>query len=166
MSARTDQRSTQLWTGWGDGCMVAEERRLEDHDMIVRSATGTPWLYEPRGPFQYQEFHQSADPLLSKWRIVVTLDAAVNEFARWALPPRRGYAAEIVDESFRQILCGLWSDEPHERHGVSPWGLGGAWFGCRAAFDVMHRQRCCDVVSLAIWEGQAMSTAPGSGYME
>lgn len=163
MRGKTEQRTTQLWT---DGMTTIEQRRIEDHDCLVKCSTGTPWLYVPRGPYAFQMFHETADPMLSRWCVRETLWDAVNEFARWALPPRIGWAAEIVDESFRQVLCGLWSTTPSETHGISAWDLGGAWFGCRAAFEIMHRQQCCDDVSLAIWEGQAMSTAPGSGFNE
>lgn len=156
MRLRTPPRTTQPWVGTIDGIPTIENRRIEDQDTIVQTSTGTPWLYEPRGPFQFQRFHQSGDPLLSGWCVRQTLPEIVNEFARWALPPRVGYAAEIVDESFRQILCGLWSEEA--------WP--GAWWGCKAVFVEMQRQCVAEDVDLAIWEGQAMSSAPGSGFVE
>lgn len=159
MTELTDYRTTQPWIGTVDCIPRIENRRLEDHNNVVRSSTGTPWRYVPRPPFQFQTFHESGDPEYTGWLVRDMLADVVNDFARWALPPRQGFAAEIVDESFRQVLCGLWA------RGTA-WDMGGAWFGCKAVFDEMRRQSVTDDVSLAMWEGQAMSTAPGSGFLE
>lgn len=165
MNARTEHRTTQPWMGTVGGLPRIENRRVEDYGNIVISSKGTPWEYQPRGPFQFQHWHQSSDPALCGWAVCATLADAVNEFARWALPPREGYMAEIVDESFRQIVAGVWTTDTRYTTRAA-WDLGGAWFGCRAAFDEFRRQHVCDDVSIAMWEVTAMRTAPGSGMVE
>lgn len=159
MKTKDKHRTVQPWTGTVDGIPTLQYRRIEDQDTIVRSTSGTSWLYEPCGPFQFQRFHESGDPMLVGWCVRDSLTEIVNEFARWALPPRKGYAAEIVDESFRQIVCGLWS-------AGAAWDMGGAWFGVKAVFDEFRRQCVTHEVDIAIWEGQAMTTAPGSGFRD
>lgn len=166
MTGKTEFRTTMPWYGMKAGLPTIERRRIEEYENIIVASKGTPWEYEPRGPFQFQMFHQSGDPMNALWRVCPTLAEAVNEFARWGLPPRMGYAAEIVDESFRQILCGWFSTASIDGYAMTPWDVGGAWYGCRAAFDEARRQQICDDVSLAMWEVTAMRTAPGSGMKE
>lgn len=163
MHEMTEFRTTQVWMGMKDGLPRIEQRRIEDYDNVVSSSKGTPWGYEPRGPLVFQMFHQSGDPLHTMWRVAPSLPAAVNEFARWALPPRKEYIAEIVDESFRQVVAAMWTTvEP----GEGAWEMGGGWFGCRAVFDEFRRQQVSDDVSIAMWEVTAMRTAPGSGMSD
>lgn len=164
-SPTTEHRTTRIWTGMVDGLPRIEQRRLEDYGGIVIADTGAPWDYVPVAPFQFQMFHQDSNPERSTWLVRATLAEAVNDFARWALPGRKGYGAGIVDESFRFVLGAMWFTDCGS-HGVSAFDMGGAWFGCKAAFVELQRQQVCDDVSIAIWEGQAMSTAPGSGYVE
>lgn len=158
MHGKTEFRTTRPWTGLVDGLPVLENRRLEGHNNIVLADTGTPWDYEPRGPFQFQTCHESGDATRAGWIVKAEFWETINEFARHALPPRKGYAASVVDESFRRVLGGLWSGEA--------WEMGGVWFGCEAAFNEMRRQCVCDDVSIAMWEVTAMRTSPGSGMIE
>ena len=161
----TEHRTTRVWMGVVDGLPKIEHRRLEEYGNIVVGDMGTPWDYRPRPPFQFQMFHQDADPTKTTFVVCDTLDVAVNEFARWALPAREGYGAGIIDESFRHVFGAMWHTM-FGAHGFNTFEMGGFWFGCQAAFEEARRQQICDDVSLAIWESLAMRSAPGSGYVE
>lgn len=153
MNVKTETRTTQMWSGMIDGLPKIEQRRLEEIDNIVISSTGTPWAYLPVGPFQVQMCHQSGRPELSSWTVLPTLDLAVSELVRIALPPRQGFVVEVVDETFRQVLGATYHDDA--------WEHGGGWFGCQAAFVELREHT--DAVSVAVWEEIARYTAPGGG---
>lgn len=160
MTAKTERRTTRPWMGLVDGRFVEEDRRLEDWNNIVVGTSGTPWLYEPRGPFQYQTCSETGAYDQTGHFVFDTLAEAVNEFARWELPPRRGHLASIIDETYRIVLMASWITQD-AGDGLSPWDIGGCWWGIKATFDEMRRQSVCDDVSIAVWEVRAMEYAPG-----
>lgn len=155
MHASTRERTTRRRECMDDWRHVIKPCTLEEWEGLVPSDYGTPWLYQPRGPFQVQMCHQSARPELTSWTVLPTLDSAVDKLVADFLPPRRGYMCEIVDESFRQILCAAYHDKI--------WDHGGAWFGCHAGFVELRVHPLVDPVSVDAWEGIARYTAPGGG---
>lgn len=159
--ARTRQRTTRVWMGMRGGEPAIAHLRIEEWPVPAPADFGAPWGYEPVAPFQFCMFDDAGRVARTLVTPCESLTDAVNEFARWALPPRQGMLARIIDESFRQVLGASWSTEPSET-GTSAWDIGGAWYGCQTVFDVMRRQRVADDVSTSIWETVAAQTAPGA----
>lgn len=126
---------------------------------IAPSRYYAEWNSEPRPPFRTQAF----TPWARGFQVHDTLSSAIRRVAEALLPPRVApLQVEVLDEGFSVVFA------MSNREGVAQAPDLPVWFGVRAAYAELEQlltdqtaRYGFDHMDLALWEGRAMTTAPG-----